>query len=368
MVEYKKFKVGELFDIHPTKSYKMTNRKLMDNDGKVAVLTNTSTNNGVGGWSDLDPTETNSLPMITFSDTTTGPDTLFVQTKPYIGYSHVQGMYSKIDHHWADLELLYVVVVIKAGAGTGWSYATKFNRKLVSNIDILLPVTSLGQPDFEYMAQYIRQIELEKVRQIDEYLKSVGLDDTTLSGSEAAALTRKVIWKKFRIGGVFNIRKGSRLIKANQLPGNTVFVGSSADNHGITGHIGQDPIFEANTLTVSYNGSVGNVFYQTDPYWASDDINVLTLKDSKVKMTPEIGNYLATCLKMAGKAFGYNRKWNVKRMTETNIMLPVTSTGEIDFDYMQNYIRAIEKQTIKNVVKYRNDVINTTQQIVDLTV
>ena len=167
---------------------------------------------------------------------------------------------------------------------------------------------------------------------------------------------------------MFNIRKGSRLIKANQLPGNTVFVGSSADNHGITGHIGQDPIFEANTLTVSYNGSVGNVFYQTDPYWASDDINVLTLKDSKVKMTPEIGNYLATCLKMAGKAFGYNRKWNVKRMIETNIMLPVTSTGEIDFDYMQNYIRAIEKQTIKNVVKYRNNVINTTQQVVDPTV
>ena len=202
MVEYKKFKVGELFDIHPTKSYKMTNRKLMDNDGKVAVLTNTSTNNGVGGWSDLDPTETNPLPMITFSDTTTGPDTLFVQTKPYIGYSHVQGMYSKIDHHWTDLELLYVVVAIKAGAGTGWSYATKFNRKRVSNLDILLPVTSSGQPDFEYMSQYICQIELEKVRQIDEYLKSVGLDDTTLSGSEAAALTKKVVWKKFKLGSL----------------------------------------------------------------------------------------------------------------------------------------------------------------------
>ena len=47
------------------------------------------------------------------------------------------------------------------------------------------------------------------------------------------------------------------------------------------------------------------------------------------------------------------------------VLLPVTSTGEIDFTYMQNYIRAIEKLTIKNVVKHRNNVINTTQSIIN---
>lgn len=91
---------------------------------------------------------------------------------------------------------------------------------------------------------------------------------------------------------------------------------------------------------------------------------MLSLKNKDVKLTPEIGNYLATCLTMAGKGFGYNRKWNVARMTETAIELPVTLDGQIDFNYIQSYIRAMEKQTIKGVVEYKDWVIKETKKVV----
>ena len=79
-----------MFDIHPTKSYGMTNHKLFEHKGLIPVIVNSSTTNGIGGYVDLKPTEKGN--MITFSDTTTS-DAIFYQSKDFIGYSHVQGLY-----------------------------------------------------------------------------------------------------------------------------------------------------------------------------------------------------------------------------------------------------------------------------------
>ena len=46
------------------------------------------------------------------------------------------------------------------------------------------------------------------------------------------------------------------------------------------------------------------------------------------------------------------------------ISLPVTPDGDIDFDYMEHYIHAVEKLTITNVVKYKNKMIAVTKQAV----
>ena len=56
-MNYKSFKVKELFDIHPTKAYKLTNPQLFCDNGKVPVVTNTSENYGRSGYSNLEPTE-----------------------------------------------------------------------------------------------------------------------------------------------------------------------------------------------------------------------------------------------------------------------------------------------------------------------
>ena len=94
------FKVGDLFDIHPTEIYKMTNSDLYKNSGHTPVVSNSSTNNGIGGYVDLEPTEKGNI--ITFSDTTTGADTMFYQKSPFIGYPHVQGMYPYNPDVWTE--------------------------------------------------------------------------------------------------------------------------------------------------------------------------------------------------------------------------------------------------------------------------
>lgn len=101
---FQSFKIKELFDIHPTKSYNLTNSQLFCNDGKVPVVTNTSENYGRSGFSNLKPTEHD---IITFSDTgTKSPESFFFQEGEFIGYAHVQGMYP-YSTKWGKKQLIY---------------------------------------------------------------------------------------------------------------------------------------------------------------------------------------------------------------------------------------------------------------------
>ncbi|MBQ8999652.1 MAG: restriction endonuclease subunit S, partial [Clostridium sp.] len=101
--QMRSFRCGTLFDIHPTKAYKMSNEELYKVCGKTPVLSNSSNNNGIGGYSGLTATEEGGI--ITFSDTTTGADTMFYQPYSFIGYSHVQGMYPYHKEKWNEYSL-----------------------------------------------------------------------------------------------------------------------------------------------------------------------------------------------------------------------------------------------------------------------
>lgn len=146
-MKMKQFCIGDLFDIHPTNIYKLTNKEIFLTRGKTPVLSNSSISNGIGGYCGLKPTENGGL--ITFSDTTTGTNTIFYQPNPFIGYPHVQGLYSKTCHTWTECECLYLISMIKQAAGGGWSYSNKFTRKFVANLNVLLPVKTALVPDFE---------------------------------------------------------------------------------------------------------------------------------------------------------------------------------------------------------------------------
>ena len=156
--EWREFRVGELFDIHPTKAYKCTNAELLDN-GETHVVVNSAYNNGVGGLSTLRPTEQGN--MITFSDTVDA-NTIFYQDKPFIGYPHVQGLYpiGIFCKNWTELSLKYFATVFRQKAlSIGFDYGNKFRRDIAVKLYIFLPVDKTGQPDWAYMEEYMRKVE-----------------------------------------------------------------------------------------------------------------------------------------------------------------------------------------------------------------
>lgn len=156
--------------------------------------------------------------------------------------------------------------------------------------------------------------------------------------SKSLITVKQSSWKAFRLETLFDIRKGKRLTKANMIPGTTPFIGSTENNNGVTAYIGQEPIHEGNTITVNYNGSVAEAFYQPDAFWASDDVNVLY---PKFKMDENIAMYIIAMLKHEKFRYNYGRKWHVERMKNSIIYLPVNNKKDIDFEKIQEFVNSL---------------------------
>lgn len=163
---FKEFLVSQLFDIHPTKAAKLTVEP-----GKTPVLSNTSSDNGITKYLNQLPTENGGV--ITFSDTTESAKTVFYQPDPFIGFSHVQGMYPWNPEHWTENACLYFISAFKKAIGSNFDYATKFNRDIANNIKVQLPVTANGNIDFIYMENHIKQLKEAVVEDVNKYLKEL---------------------------------------------------------------------------------------------------------------------------------------------------------------------------------------------------
>jgi hypothetical protein len=163
-------------------------------------------------------------------------------------------------------------------------------------------------------------------------------------------------WKRFYLGRLFDIKKGKRLTAEDQEVGNNLYIGAIDSNNGVANHIGQEPIHEGNTISLSYNGSVGEAFYQAEPYWATDDVNALY---SKYEGFNEfIGLFMVATIRQEKYRFSYGRKWTLENMNNTDICLPIrynsdrspyidstkfySDEGYVpDWDFMESYIKSL---------------------------
>lgn len=184
-------------------------------------------------------------------------------------------------------------------------------------------------------------------------------------------------WKEFEMGKLFDIKKGKRLTSADQEDGNNNYIGAIDSNNGVANHIGQKPIHSANTISLSYNGSVGEAFYQSEPYWATDDVNALySYYDDFNKY---IGLFMVAVIRQEKYKFSYGRKWTLDNMNKTKINLPIqhnddgtpfidvnkkySDDGYVpDWKFMEYYMKSLHHKPLTTKNKSENvsqlDVVN----------
>lgn len=209
-----------------------------------------------------------------------------------------------------------------------YSFGRKWKTHL-HDTEIKLPVTANGEPDWHWMESYV------------DSLRSKPL---TTSNAVKPRSFDALAWEWFKLGGddgLFEIRKGKRLTSDDQTSGNTPYIGAIDSNNGVSNYIGQNPIHEGNTISLSYNGSVGEAFYQPVPYWATDDVNALYLRDEYGTLTPATGLFVCTILKHDKYRYSYGRKWTLDKMNDTMVKLPATPDGKPDWQWMENYIKSL---------------------------
>lgn len=123
------------------------------------------------------------------------------------------------------------------------------------------------------------------------------------------------------------------------LPGGIPYIGATDSNNGITAFISNDlNLHPANTISVTYNGSVAEAFYQETEFWATDDVNVLY---PKFDLNRNIAIFLCVLIHKEKFRYNYGRKWNKDVMANSILYLPALSDGTPDWKSMNNYIQSL---------------------------
>lgn len=242
-----------------------------------------------------------------------------------------------------------------------YGYGYKMGTERLKRQKILLPINSKGKPDNAFMENYMKQKETELLEKYENYV---------LLSEQNIKLNPEIEWKEFLFPEVFEIKNGFY----NKKPiasgsGKIPFLGATANNNGVTeyytlteieenskiGYGKNEPLtqklFKGNCIAVTNNGSVGYAYYQVSEFTCSHDVNPLYLKNHTLNHF--IAKFLITAIEQQRVCFEYARKWRPMRMKKSKILLPANSNGQPDFVYMENYIKALETDKLKQYLEYK---------------
>jgi hypothetical protein len=304
-------RVRELFDIQYGHSLSLNKLTETDSEHGVAFVSRTARNNGVSAWveriTDVEPLSEGLLTVSLRSRN--HPLATFVQPRPfYCGY-HIFVLRPKKEMSLE--EKLWWANCIEANRYR-YNFGRQANRSL-ANLEL---------PDAA--AEWVAE------------LKAPTFERTS---GEVAAERPTATWGRYRLGEFFELYRGHNILKRNMGSGDTAYVSASALNNGVSAWINEEPDFQGGQLTVCSNGSVGQSFYQADPFIASGDVTVLV---PKFDMSETLGLFLSTIITAERYRFNYGRKWVTSRMRDSEIHLPAAKDGTPDWDLMRNYIASLD--------------------------
>ena len=248
-----------------------------------------------------------------------------------------------------------------------FSYSNMASFSKIKDIAIKLPTQKDSKIDFGFIRAYISELEEERISELDAYLKVSGLDNYKLSSIEKDSLHKLqggVKTSSFRIGDLFEVKSSNKKFNANiiKFGGKYPYVVRSSTNNGIRGFITENEKYLNKAKTISFGQDTATVFYQEKAYFTGDKIKILSCKNGD--LNKEIACYLITCIRKSFNNFSWGQNsFDEKIIKNTVIELPVLN-NQPNFEFMENYIKAIEKLCIKSVIDWKDKIIETTKEVI----
>lgn len=328
--DWKKFEIGKLFP-RIVKPPVLHNRQVIEDANGIPYVVRTKFDNGIKCRVQRnDEMKPSPAGVISFGAENA---TFFYQPEEFVSGRDI---YYIDTQELSDGACMFLTACLQPIARK-YSYNYGLFPELLKSERIKLPVDFHGCPDWAYMDSFMAEV----MKESEACLENLRLADEKKTAVDISQ------WKEFEIGKLFDVVKGTRLTKANMREGNNRFIGSSAMCNGLTTQIGNDEkLHPANTITVCYNGSVGETFYQDEPFWASDDVNVLY---PKFDMNENIGLFIAPLIRSIGQRYAFVDKWRLDIMKKDCIKLPIDGKGNPDWTYIDSYMQSVIQDAESNI-------------------
>lgn len=265
--------------------------------------------------------------------------------------NHIVSLDMKI--HWLKIKnrtlnkhiWLFLVPLIK-NFTLKYSYGYQLSTSILRWQKLLLPVDDSWQPDRDYMEETMKKIEHKLLTHALQYFENKLQKQEMRGGGD---LINKQ-WGEFFVEDIFDtIQRWKRLKKQDHIEWKIPYISSTATNNGVDAYIANtENIRKFNyCLTLANSGSIGATFYQPFSFIASDHVTKLENK----LFSKYIYLFISTKLQKLGDKYSFNREINDKRIKREKMLLPIDDNYQPDYDFMDQYMRQIERRQIKKYIE-----------------
>lgn len=268
--------------------------------------------------------------------------------KPKFEITENQGLFFKNSFHFINKK---------------FGYENMCTWEKIKSEKIQLP-TKNGKIDFEFMENFMTELEADYIMKLEAYLSVTGLKDYTLTEEEKQVLEdfENIEWGKFRLGVLFEKITTKKLpFKAEELPKQITgkytlpCLTSSFRNQGLNYFVPKDEAtILKNVISIPSNSDIYRSYFQSNEFTILSDAYAIRWIFDSVKLLPNQYLFTVQCINKVTdlSIYSYKNKlggWNVVK--NKYIQLPIKN-GKLDYKLMETLISAIKKMTIKDVVLY----------------
>lgn len=374
-IAWREYRLGDLFDIKTTK--KKFNASNVDFGGEYRYVARGESNNGIRGYINEDLQFLNDANTISFGQDTA---TMFYQSEPYFTGDKIKVLKPR-KHLRFNVNIAHMIIsaMKKAFASFSWG-SSSYNVSILNEIKIQLPtITSSGQLAFDFMEACIATLKAERIATLKAYLKATGLDNYALTDREQAVLDKldTVQWREFKIENLFeklNLKNNNPLFEklrdTSTFPTdefNLPLVNAKLGNNGIMFY-GREKDFDFAEMTIDVvsNGAVATGTVYAQPYKTGVLWDAYLLKPRVENLDKEKLLFLAAALQKAIRTkFGWEDKAVWSKVKNEVVTLPIKPDQTPDYEFIAQFISAMQKVVIKNVVDHADQNISTHQHLIE---
>ncbi|PSM51481.1 type IIB restriction/modification system, specificity subunit [Campylobacter blaseri] len=385
-VKWGEFLLRDLFEVASSKKIYHANNleNIFKNQikGSFPYVVRTTRQNGVRGYIIEDEQYTNDANTLSFAQDTFS---VFYQKQKFFTGNKVKILKPKFKNQNEKIMQYITACFQKALSRLSWGVGSTVDT--IKIIKIQLPICENGAINFSFMekfiaeleATHIAELEATHIAELEAYLSVTGLKDYKLTKEERQALkdfeNKEIKWKDFRIGDLFTRIKTNKLpYKAKELPQeetgkyNLPCLTSSFQNQGLNYFAPREgATILKNVISIPSNSDVYKAYYQSRDFTVLSDAYAIKFQKLK-EITSKKYLFLVTSInkKTNLPIYSYKNKlggWNVVK--DKFIKLPIKEQEEIDYEFMENFILAIKKLIIKDVVEFSNSKISTTKKVLN---